>query len=307
MKLAAHIFLLAAATCAAETEKQYKCGQTKFPPEKINHDGHERIVGGTDVPQGKYPWLVDIRYKQTNWQSCTATLVSRTYLLIAAHCVVDIFQPPLYPLNDPNDYYAVAGHVDINSPDAKRIGLKRFIKHPQFYMNDYKDAHFPRHTDGGATNDVALIELEEPLPFTDTIQPICVSGKHQTSDPEYNVVLTGWGNIKNITDPQEPKQFTSILQETRARVAENQTCKRKYTAYDPQAMICFTGIDGTYSSSGDSGGPALVHVDDSQNGYWSQIGVTSYGGPRKPDVYTRVSNYCKWIQENSNGEVVCKN
>lgn len=49
---------------------------------------------------------------------------------------------------------------------------------------------------------------------------------------------------------------------------------------------------------GDSGGPLMLQV----KGRWVQIGVVSFGNkcgePGYPGVYTRVTHYFNWLQEN---------
>ena len=51
-------------------------------------------------------------------------------------------------------------------------------------------------------------------------------------------------------------------------------------------------------SQGDSGGPAQTEV----NGKWTLVGITSWGDgcgdPNSPGVYTKVSNYITWIDNN---------
>ena len=54
------------------------------------------------------------------------------------------------------------------------------------------------------------------------------------------------------------------------------------------------------SCVGDTGGPLITRENSSDP--WYQIGVNSYGtakcGIEQPAVYTKVTNYLQWIDDN---------
>ncbi|EDL81020.1 rCG31213, isoform CRA_b [Rattus norvegicus] len=70
-------------------------------------------------------------------------------------------------------------------------------------------------------------------------------------------------------------------------------------------MVCAGGDGVTSSCNGDSGGPLNCQAS---NGQWQVHGIVSFGStlgcnyPRKPSVFTRVSNYIDWINS-----VIAKN
>ncbi|KAI1715113.1 trypsin domain-containing protein [Ditylenchus destructor] len=141
--------------------KEVQCGTSDYPG---NHAG-ERIIHGTVVPQGKYPWLA-----QLDPIGCTATIISRRYILTAAHCVLDCTQACedceliCNPL--PDDYQMIATVGSVNKSEGQKIGVKRMIPHDNHSVDP---------------NDIGIIELEEELNFTKDIRPICLSGKQQYS------------------------------------------------------------------------------------------------------------------------------
>jgi len=68
---------------------------------------------------------------------------------------------------------------------------------------------------------------------------------------------------------------------------------------DPK--ICAGGIQNQDTCNGDSGGP-LICLDLTTKSYFLH-GITSYGTnpcgqPAKPGIYTKVSSFSAWIQEN---------
>ncbi|KAI1691036.1 trypsin domain-containing protein [Ditylenchus destructor] len=74
------IFVAVSLIVSAPIDESDECGVSDFPG---SHAG-ERIINGTKVPQGKYPWVA---FLSTGPDACTASIVSRKYILTAGHCV----------------------------------------------------------------------------------------------------------------------------------------------------------------------------------------------------------------------------
>lgn len=67
---------------------------------------------------------------------------------------------------------------------GKIIALKRIVRHP-------------KHNASIADFDFSLLELAEPLTFSDQIQPVPLPKANAKIRDGTNVLVSGWGNEKN--------------------------------------------------------------------------------------------------------------
>jgi len=235
-------------------------GQCGVPQIENNREGLMfKIVGGTDVTPGAWPWQV---YISDGSYICGATLINNQWLVTAAHCDFDL-----------SSWYAYLGDHNIRILDGEtRIRVVDFIQHENY--NSQTIDH-----------DIALLRLETPVTFTDKIQPACLPGGRVDEESTKGVV-TGWGAT------QENGQVSSILQQASITVLNPRECGN-----DNSLTICAGEIAPIVHDScqGDSGGPFVVK-DSITNAYYLS-GVVSNGvGCRGRGVYTRVSAYEQWIQ-----------
>ncbi|KAK5649684.1 hypothetical protein RI129_000713 [Pyrocoelia pectoralis] len=144
--------------------------------------------------------------------------------------------------------------------------------HPEFTMQDIK-------------NDIAILKLKSPIIFNEKVQPITLETEHV--DGDVKCVLTGWGYL------QFPGVGADELQQINLKTVTNTECSTMLS--DPtidETQICTLTKSGEGACKGDSGGPLVAD---------KQIGIVSFGHPCAigyPDVYTRVSAYKDWIEQN---------
>lgn len=232
------------------------------PPPQAN------IIGGTEVPDGKYPFMASLQYLDKNgkWQHyCGASVIdSRGFLLTAAHCT---------GLLDQEQVRAVIGRTKLSGEDGYVRTIREKKVHP--------DA------------DVALLILDDDLPDVAPVQ-LVTPGTDALERPGSPVVTTGWGGT--VLDPAGPGaggsnlNLADRLREVTVPIVSSDECSVAYPKLDTRFTVC-AGRHGKDSCQGDSGGPLFVKAPAS--GHFIQLGVTSggrgCGALGYPGVYTKLS------------------
>lgn len=236
-----------------------------------------KIVGGQLAAVGAYPWQVSlgVSWIASPYQAhfCGGSIYNESWIVTAAHCLVD---------TQPKDVVVTAG-TNVLGTGGSRHNVKRVI-----VKRDYASSTHD--------NDIALIELLEPLGFSARVQPVALLSAQEESQllqKDAPLIVVGWGATEQGGEKVRDLRFVQVP------FVERASCNRPL-AYDGQItgnMIC-AGVTagGVDSCQGDSGGPLTVATSTSPR----LAGVVSWGeGCAKPNrvgVYARVSNYVSWVQ-----------
>ncbi|XP_055847902.1 trypsin-1-like [Episyrphus balteatus] len=238
-----------------------------------------RIVGGKVSAPHAQPWLAGL-WRQGKLY-CGATLISRNFLVTAAHCVYSF---------SPNEIRVYLGGHEISKDYTEIRRIKAIHDHEYFDVVSFN-------------NDIALIELDRPVQFGPKVQPVCLPS---AGEADYSGVLglvAGWGKTgeKDKTSP--------ILRSVSVPVWSQEQCKD--AGYGSKRitdnMMCAGYHDGKIDAcQGDSGGPMLR---EAAAGSTEIIGVVSWGRgcarPNFPGIYTKLSNYVPWMQRKLSDECLC--
>ncbi|GLD63533.1 suppressor of tumorigenicity 14 protein homolog [Lates japonicus] len=240
-------------------------------PYKLN-----RIVGGQNAELGEWPWQVSLHF-MTYGHVCGASIISDRWLLSASHCFVT---------SDPKNHVASNWQTYSGMQDqykhegVQRRPLNRIISHP-----DYNQMTFDY--------DIALLELSEPLEFTNTIQPICLPSSSHVFPAGMACWVTGWGALR------EGGQKAQLLQKASVKIINDTVCNVVTEGQVTSRMLCSGFLAGGVDAcQGDSGGPLACFEE---SGKWFQAGIVSWGEGcarrNKPGVYSRVTKLREWIRK----------
>ncbi|XP_062538139.1 uncharacterized protein LOC134206439 [Armigeres subalbatus] len=241
-----------------------------------------RIVGGQPTGINEFPWMARLSY--FNRFYCGGMLINDRYVLTAAHCVKGFMWFMIKVT------FGEHNRCDDAVRPETRFVLRAIAQKFSFLNFD---------------NDIALLRLNDRVPITDFIRPICLPTDPVKTYVGMNGLVTGWGTLKEDGKP------SCILQEVEVPVLSNDVCSSEtnYTAsMITDNMMCagYLGKGKKDSCQGDSGGPLIAERPDKR---YELIGVVSWGNgcarPYYPGVYTRVTQYLDWIKENSNDGCFC--
>ncbi|XP_066951218.1 trypsin-1-like [Macrobrachium rosenbergii] len=243
-----------------------------------------KIKGGTDASPHEYPWLVSISTSGPNSPHfCGGSLIHKRYVVTAAHCVHH---------KRAKDVKVLAGahNIFVKDPESEQsLSVSNIVIHPN-YSKKY-------------INDIAILELSEDAQWTKFVRPVCLADmeldKAKDSLDGLSVTAAGWGNTDEKQYGGKP---ASILQKVDVLVVPTATCENWYNIegvrfYDSHLCAGYEN-GGKDTCQGDSGGPLMMNDD---GGRTVIVGVVSTGigcgRPKTPGIYTRVSRYLSWIQE----------
>lgn len=217
-----------------------------------------RIVGGSNVPDpDRYPYFS----LMSGSGLCGAVLISKRFVLTAAHCV-----------GADNDF-EIGG---IEYP------YKRLKVHP-------------RYDESAFANDIAIFELESDVPSK--LSPIRLE-QNPVEEDGTSMTVIGFGSTV-ASDDDEIDYTSDKLLRTVVDYVPQDECQASMSE-DPISddMLC-AYKQGSDSCQGDSGGPLLLESSTNDDGSGDLlVGLVSWGNScakTTPGVYARISHFYDWI------------
>ncbi|XP_053956323.1 trypsin-2 [Anastrepha ludens] len=247
-----------------------------------------KIVGGSEAGKSELPFMVSLTRRGGHF--CGASILNEQWLVTAGHCVCNglnkIFQTS--QIQGVIGLHSISQYINGNSAEKStpiRINFKNIVPHPKYECTNVK-------------NDIALLQLDAPLVFTERVKPICVTVENPLMEYENQLAtVSGWGWTN---ENQEEGHKADVLKKVAVKIWNNNSCEKSYKLNGkPNSLISDTQLCAGYKNGGadscwaDSGGPLIMKNQ-------ILVGIVSTGigcaRPGLPGIYTRVSKYVNWIE-----------
>ncbi|XP_006983053.1 tissue-type plasminogen activator [Peromyscus maniculatus bairdii] len=249
-----------------------------------------RIKGGLFTDITSHPWQAAIFVKNRRSPGerflCGGVLISPCWVLSAAHCFLERFPPQHLKVVLGRTYRVVPGE------EEQTFEIEKYIVHKEFDDDTYD-------------NDIALLQLR-----SDSKQ--CAQESRSVSTaclPDPNLQLPDWTECElsgyGKHEASSPF-FSERLKEAHVRLYPSSHCTSQHLSNKTVTnnMLCAgdTRSGGNQdlhdACQGDSGGPLVCMI----NKHMTLVGIISWGigcGQKDvPGIYTKVTNYLDWIQDN---------
>lgn len=275
------------------------CGESVLPDEPSVGTSQSEVIGGSPVGPsgGRFVAALFQDFGGGLFQFCGGTFIAQDIVLTAAHCSVDFVgvadaeNQLLLGAIDPSLLRVARRPASLAAVDeSELVEVERVYVHPGF---DWITLD----------NDVAVWKLASSSPGP-VLELASNTVTRDLEKDEARVKAFGYG----VTDAETGEASDVLMRVNLPMVDPNECRSGYYEAFggtsQPLApeeivtknMVC-AGREGKDTCQGDSGGP-LVSEE-------LLVGITSWGIgcalPGLPGVYTRVSNYRRWVNNCSAG------
>ena len=147
-----------------------------------------KIVNGDTAVKNAYPFIVSMHKKlfhNFSYHMCAASVYDQFHVITAAHCVENTNASDLILIFGEFKQYEVEGEEEFRNVSSMLI-------------------HADYNPNALWVNDIAILDLEQPINFTKSIQPICLT--HKPVVPGEQTYVMGWGDTKQTAD----KRFLQV-------------------------------------------------------------------------------------------------
>ncbi|CAG9800169.1 unnamed protein product [Chironomus riparius] len=262
-------------------EKPSKFQKALCNDDQIVYNIDNQIDKGVNAEIGEFPFQAAIGYKSEGGEDldfyCGGSLIADDIVLTAANCVSRRHRVPIM---------VRLGRTSIDldnfhdNSTAQDISIETIKIHPKYTRRSHQ-------------NDIAIIKLKAPYMPSNSIKPICISTKEASLPKDF--MITGFGRVNQFA-----KKRSNWLLKGKVNEYPIEKCKEKLSNTAGIQIIdsqfCGVSNTGVDVCRGEPGSPLIFK----QNNYFHLQAITSFGmacGTTYPTIYTRVSKFLEWIEE----------
>ncbi|XP_026755378.1 trypsin beta-like [Galleria mellonella] len=256
----------------------------------LTKSASERIINGQNATNLQFPYAVSIQRisdvsNPGHGHTCGGVLITHRHVLTAASCTYSInyANKQVIPIIV-SEFRVFAGSAFLSNDTLNdRVrNILNYTTHPQHLIE-------PSHA-----NDLAVITLISPFPEA-VVTPLALPPSDYVPTDFTVCTVAGWGARTNTSSmPSTQLQFINKY------IYNQNLCASVFNDLEHverilPTMVCTTSEDiVTGGCMGDQGsalvcGGVLTGISFLPNDCMSENNV-------RPEIYTRVSNYTKWIQ-----------
>ncbi|XP_030065829.1 serine protease 53 [Microcaecilia unicolor] len=224
---------------------------------------------GPGFQSGKWPWQVSLLFQGT--YTCGGSLVSESWILSAANCFIGEYATP-------NDWTV---QIEDGSGSKER-NVQNIIIHGAYFTVS-------------VGNDIAMVQLTQPVVFSDYLQPICLPLQNHRF--QYGTTCWATGRTTGGSQPGMLQEVEGVLiGPKKCNCLYSQTSSRYESISISPEMVC-AASESEWSTCQMMPGNPLVCNED---GAWFLAGISSFGDiceSGSPGIHTLVSEHEKWISD----------